>query len=126
MALLTISCPLHSLEITSSVACSVDDTRVLTLMGLVKSMNTVVLIDTLVFKESLTPEVFDYKINLKDGRQWKQTIDFTTGTGQNTTHTFNVNDGWKLIEYAPQRTIRDLIISMKTDFDITELKFNFV
>lgn len=125
MAILDTNCPMHSLKITSSVMCSMDDSRVLTLVSLVKAMNTVVLLDDIVFKESATPDVFDYKITLKDGRQWKQTIDFTTGTGGNTTHTFNVGDGWKMSEYAPQRGIRDLLITMKADFDITDLKFHF-
>jgi hypothetical protein len=125
MAIIDLSCPLHSLKITSSGTCSLDDSRVLTLLSLVKDMNTIVLIDDLIFKESATPNLFDYKIVLKDTRQWKQTIDFSTGTGPNTTHTFNVNDGWKLSEYAPQRAIRDLLIVMKTDLGISDLKFHF-
>ena len=58
----------------------------------------------------VSPAVYLYKINLVDGRLWKQTMTFTNMT--NPDMTFQIADTWKSTEYSIQSTVRDSLIEL--------------
>lgn len=56
-----------------------------------------------VFRET-NPEEYAYRVQLSDGRVWKQQIFLLPDA---TEMTFDVNPPWKMEEFAPFRAIRD-------------------
>lgn len=73
----------------------------------------------------VTPKVFEYKINCADGRIWKQTITFDIS--RDPSMTFNVNDNWRLSEFANQRALRDTFVQLVNDYpDLEKITYDFV
>jgi hypothetical protein len=71
------------------------------------------------------PKVFEYKINVLDGRIWKQTITFDDL--RNPAMTFNVNDLWRLTEFSQQRTLRDILVALVGSYpDLEKITYDFV
>ena len=58
--------------------------------------------------------VCTYRIEAADGRVWLQTLTFAGPADMNPTMTFQVNDAWKLSEFALQRPIRDALVTMRS------------
>lgn len=59
------------------------------------------------------PETYLYRIELVDGRLWRQRIDFST-TPDDPLMTFNVSDEWKVSEFALNRPTRDELVRLYT------------
>jgi hypothetical protein len=62
---------------------------------------------------------YTYRIDLKDGRKWRQVLFFPAGGEP--TMTFNVADQWALSEFAPHRAIRDLTIALVQQHGATKI-----
>ena len=67
--------------------------------------------------------IMDYSIMAQDGREWHQTLDFTTPiVGM----TFNVTDPWALPEFMWHRAIREAIIDLKQSWYITKIEVTYL
>lgn len=63
--------------------------------------------------------VFLYKINAADGRIWKQRLrSLFSGTEMD----FTVNDYWKITEFAPHRRVRDLVVDLVVNYNVTKIE----
>lgn len=59
------------------------------------------------------PETYLYRIELVDGRLWRQRIDFASSPND-PEMTFNVSDEWKVSEFALNRPIREELVRLYT------------
>lgn len=64
---------------------------------------------------------FTYRIELKDGRVWSQTLEFDSAADPKMT--FDVPNQWRLSEFQLQRSIRDQIVAIVPALGITEIRW---
>jgi hypothetical protein len=75
-------------------------------------------------QDGTDPNLYEYRFWLTDGRQWRQNILFASAEDGDPTMTFNVSDGWRLGEFAPQRTWRQLMVTLRTELNATEVRID--
>lgn len=73
--------------------------------------------------ERTAPGVYDYKLTLKDGRLWKQTVAFQQ-SGE-PLQTFAVTDGWRNSEFSLSRSVRDALILHSLGFGISKFRVTY-
>jgi hypothetical protein len=107
-----------------------NESTVLNLMSSVDILNAAVPLTYL----HMTPVVpaltlpllgFTYQVKASDGLLWTQTITFASQADPDPQMTFSVLAGWKLSEFAQQRTIRDMLIKCVNLFGASTIKFDF-
>lgn len=71
-----------------------------------------------------SPQVYDYRIWLLDGRIWQQDVTFMSANDTNPSMTFSVPAGWKLSEFAAHREWRDLMVEVRNSMDATLVRLD--
>ena len=99
----------------------VDFDAVKKISNAIEAFNTIVPVAKLTFKVKNPPELkeYEYKIEAVDTRVWSQTIDLMEPSDPPIT--FNVPDKWKFSEFSVQRFIRDRILELYREQNMTKL-----
>lgn len=105
---------------------SLDASHFASLITMLEQMSSVIPLRVFrVARNEQTPTLYHYEFTALDGRTWDQDIDMSTAPSD-PPMTFDVPTGWKPSEFILQRPIRDLIISLVTAYQITEVTVRWV
>ena len=77
-------------------------------------------IASFLFQEGATPGVWKYEFTHQDGRKWKQKINFNTAPLEDPLMDFS-GDFWRESEFIQHREIRDHVILMHNQFQVSKI-----
>ena len=103
-------------KITSPSYISSTDTDLVFLSRTISTMHETVPIDTVTVKAQNEP--IEYEIKLVDGRKWKQSF---YDRSINPYMSFDINDVWLLSEFQPHRPVRDAVIKLLVNHNVTNI-----
>jgi len=87
------------------------------------ALNVAAPISTLTW-ERVAPGVYEYRLVLKDGRKWIQTVTFD-GLAE-PLQTFNISDGWRSAEFSLSRPVRECLIANSISLGFQKFKVTYV
>jgi hypothetical protein len=111
LALWKIETPGYSVECESPAVLAVEDQKLAELLKALRDWKSAVPGTSLVrfVRDDQDTTRYNYRIEEGTTRQWRQAIYFRDGDAW---MTFDVTDQWRLGEFAHQRALRDLLVSL--------------
>lgn len=90
------------------------------------AFNEKVPIQSFEFSIKEVPSIYDYSFKAKDGRNWTQTIDFSTPNENDPKMTFTLEDPWTQSEFSFHTPFRESVIALRNQYkvDKIECKYN--
>lgn len=119
----------HKLTVESSDPVYVTEATPKLLIDFCKSMHNIVPLEKIEVKfiAGPPPGKYEYTIKTVDNRLWRQEFSFPGGVLTNPVDmTFDVNDKWKLNEFAAQRPIRDLLLDLIVKRGATKITLDWL
>ncbi len=112
------------LEMDAAPMIALSDIDLVALYRGLAGVDAIVSLDWWRFLRVDATEVFTYRFRASDGREWKQTIDFTA-SATDPVMTFDVSPGWKLTEFSSHRSVRDLAVKIHGRTTLAALRATF-
>lgn len=105
--------------------CLIGDSRVARVIELLHALRANVDLDTFKFERD-SGDVYDYQFTHKDGRKWRQKIDFSYNGPTDPGQSFNTHgDFWLLSEFEHHRLLRDAVIALHNWRAVDKIEVRF-
>jgi hypothetical protein len=109
-----------TLEISGNIGMVINDPNALALLNALLMMHSFTTVSKFRCSiEDSSQNRYSYKIELSDGRQWKQDLYMRA---DDVYMTFSVSDLWKLNEFEKHREIRNYVIALLKERQIYYIK----
>lgn len=114
--------PTNEITIIADEELFLKDDIIRQLISLLDNLSTNIESGLKQLSSSRTNLTANYSFETNDDRSWNQTLIFDQFPDSNPKQTFNITDQFRLTEFAPQRSVRDLIIQMYNNFGLVSIE----